>query len=248
VTYVVGDRTLRNEQRPVPPVRGFVETAREDRHPEANEYAKHHEQRPVPAHREKHRTCCLRNPRANLAETIVDVTEVWSAPTDERKSMGQCLDGKKQRDEDRHSAMTQPEKVVYTAKVHTTGGRENGASRSSDGSLDIRLSTPGSARIGTNPEQLFAAGWSAGFERAITQAARKRRISLSADLSIDAEVDLSLIDGGYFVRARLEVSLPGIDHEVAQALVEEAQQICPYSKSNRDNINVEIKLTSILKS
>src|SRR5271154_3069063 len=88
-------------------------------------------------------------------------------------------------------------KVVYTAKTHTTGGRENGASRSSDGRLDIRLSTPGSARIGTNPEQLFAAGWSACFESAIALVARKRKIALTADVAIDAEVDLNLGDGGY---------------------------------------------------
>jgi lipoyl-dependent peroxiredoxin len=72
--------------------------------------------------------------------------------------------------------MTQIRKIVYTAKTHTIGGREKSASPSSDGSLDIRLSTPGSARIGTNPEQLFAVGWSAGFERAIALAARKRKI------------------------------------------------------------------------
>jgi osmotically inducible protein OsmC len=109
--------------------------------------------------------------------------------------------------------MTQIGKVVYTAKTRTTGGRENGASRSSDGSLDIRLSSPGSARIGTNPEQLFAAGWSAGFERAIAIAARKRKITLPAGVSIDAEVDLNLADGGYFLRARINVSLPGVERE-----------------------------------
>ncbi|MGB7097189.1 MAG: organic hydroperoxide resistance protein [Xanthobacteraceae bacterium] len=138
--------------------------------------------------------------------------------------------------------MTQIEKVVYTAKTHTTGGRENGASRSSDGRLDIRLSTPGSARIGTNPEQLFAAGWSACFESAIGLAARKRKITLPADVAIDAEVDLDLADGGYFLRARLNVSLPGVEREVAQALVDEAHQICPYSKATRGNIDVAINL------
>jgi Ohr subfamily peroxiredoxin len=140
------------------------------------------------------------------------------------------------------STMTQIGRVVYTAKTRTTGGRENGASRSSDGSLDIRLSTPGSARLGTNPEQLFAAGWSAGLERAITQAARKRKVTLLADLAIDAEVDLRLTDGGYFLCARLNVSLPGIEREVARALMDEAQQICPYTKATRGNINVAIKL------
>jgi osmotically inducible protein OsmC len=133
-------------------------------------------------------------------------------------------------------------KVVYTAKTHTTGGRENGASRSSDGRLDVKLSTPGSVRIGTNPEQLFAAGWSACFESAMGIAARNKHITLPADLAIDAEVDLNLADGAYFLRARLNVSLPGVEREVARALVDEAHQICPYSKATRGNIDVAINL------
>lgn len=132
--------------------------------------------------------------------------------------------------------------VLYTARTHTTGGRENGASRSSDGRLDVKLSLPGSARIGTNPEQLFAAGWSACFEGAIGLAARKSKIALPADLAIDAEVDLHLGESGYFLSARLDVSLPGIERAVAQALVDEADQICPYSKATRGNIDVAIRL------
>jgi lipoyl-dependent peroxiredoxin len=133
-------------------------------------------------------------------------------------------------------------KLLYTAKTHATGGRENGASRSSDGRLDVRLSTPGSTRIGTNPEQLFAAGWSACFESAMGIAARKMKIALPADLAIDAEVDLNLADSGYFLRVRLNVSLPGVDREAAQALVDEADQTCPYSKATRGNIDVAITL------
>ena len=133
-------------------------------------------------------------------------------------------------------------KVVYTAKTHTTGGRENGASRSADGLLDVRLSAPGSARIGTNPEQLFAAGWSACFESAMGLVAGKKKIALPADLAIDAEVDLNLADGGYFLSARLKVSAPGLPREIAQALVDEAHQICPYSKATRGNIDVVITL------
>src|SRR3954451_22365799 len=133
-------------------------------------------------------------------------------------------------------------KVLYTAKTHTTGGRENGGSRSSDGHLDIRLSSPGSARIGTNHEQLFAAGLSACFESAIVRAARKRKISLPADVEIDAEVDLNLGDDGNFVAMRLNVSLPGVERKVAQALIDEAQEICPYSKATRGNIDVVVKL------
>jgi osmotically inducible protein OsmC len=138
--------------------------------------------------------------------------------------------------------MSQIAKVVYTAKTDTTGGRENGASRSSDGLLDVRLSTPGSARIGTNPEQLFAAGWSACFESAIALTARKKKIALPARVTIDAEVDLNLGDGGYFLSTRLNVSLPGVERNAAKALVDEAHQICPYSKATRGNIDVTIKL------
>ena len=138
--------------------------------------------------------------------------------------------------------MSQTAKVLYTARTHTTGGRENGASRSSDGHLDVRLSTPGSARIGTNPEQLFAAGWSACFESAIALVARKRKITLPADVAIDAEVDLHMADSGYFLSARLNVSLPGVDRNTAQTVIDEAHQICPYSKATRGNIDVAIKL------
>jgi osmotically inducible protein OsmC len=137
--------------------------------------------------------------------------------------------------------MTNPERILFTAKVHTTGGRE-GASRSSDGRLDIELSPPGSTAGGTNPEQLFAAGWSACFEGAMGLAARKMKIALPADTAIDAEVDLCLTDGAYFLQARLNVSVPGLERGVAQALVDAAHQTCPYSKATRDNIDVTIKL------
>jgi osmotically inducible protein OsmC len=139
-------------------------------------------------------------------------------------------------------ATTPGEKLLYTAKTHTTGGRENGASRSSDGHLDVKLSIPGSARIGANPEQLLAAGWSACFEGAMGIAARKRRITLPPDLAIDAEVDLNLSEVGYFLRARLNVSVPGLEREVAQALADEAHQTCPYSKATRGNIDVAINV------
>jgi lipoyl-dependent peroxiredoxin len=132
--------------------------------------------------------------------------------------------------------------VVYTAKTETTGGRDDGRSRSSDGLLDIRLSSPGSARIGTNPEQLFASGWSASFANAIALAARKRKIALPARVSIDAEINLNLGEGGYFLSARLNVRLPGLERNVAKDLVDEAEEICPYSKATRGNIEVTIKL------
>lgn len=137
--------------------------------------------------------------------------------------------------------ITQIEKVLYTAKTHTTGGRE-GASRSSDGQLDIKLSPPGSNRPGTNPEQLFAAGWSACFEGAMGLAAKALNVKLPADLAVDAEVDLGTTDNAYFLQARLNVSLPGLDRAVARAVVDAAHQTCPYSKLSRGNINVELNL------
>jgi Ohr subfamily peroxiredoxin len=137
--------------------------------------------------------------------------------------------------------MTKPEKVIYTAKTHTTGGRE-GASRSSDGQLEVKLSTPGTSRPGTNPEQLFAAGWSACFEGAMGLAARAMKVSLPADAAIDAEVDLGMTGDEYLLQARLNVSLPGLDRETAQSIVDNAHQTCPYSKATRGNIDVVIKL------
>ena len=137
--------------------------------------------------------------------------------------------------------MTPLDKVLYTAKTHTTGGRD-GAARSSDGRLDIKLSTPGTAATGTNPEQLFAAGWSACFIGALGLAARQKKVALPPDRAVDAEVDLGMTDGGYLLRARLNVSLPGLDREVAQALVDASHQTCPYSKATRGNIDVTINL------
>jgi Ohr subfamily peroxiredoxin len=133
-------------------------------------------------------------------------------------------------------------KVLYTAKTHTTGGREHGVSHSSDGHLDIRLSTPGTDGAGTNPEQLFAAGWSACFEGAMAIAANKMRVTLPAETAIDAEVDLCLTGAAFSIQARLNVSLPGLDRKTAQALVDEADQTCPYSKAIRGNVDVTINL------
>lgn len=137
--------------------------------------------------------------------------------------------------------MTHIDKVLYTGKTHTTGGRD-GAARSSDARLDIRLSPPGSAGNGTNPEQLFAAGWSACFIGAIGHAARARSVTLPKDLAVDADVDLGMTGDAYFLQARLNVSLPGIDKDTARALVDAAHQLCPYSKATRGNINVEINV------
>ncbi len=135
-------------------------------------------------------------------------------------------------------AITQIEKVLYTAKAHTTGGREGGSSRTSDGALDVKLSVPGSHGTGTNPEQLFAAGWSSCFLSAIKIAASKMKVKLTPEAAVDAEVDLGMTNGGYFIQARLNVSLPGVDREVARQIVAGAHLECPYSKATHGNINV----------
>ena len=138
--------------------------------------------------------------------------------------------------------MTQLKKVVFTAKVHTTGGRDGGASHSSDGRLDVKHSIPGTPGTGTNPKQLFAAGWSACLEGAMGLAAHKMKVTLPVDLAIDAEVDLCLTDGAYSLQACLNVSLPGLEREVPQALVDAGDQTCPYSKATQGNIDVVINL------
>jgi Ohr subfamily peroxiredoxin len=140
------------------------------------------------------------------------------------------------------NTMTEPVKVLYTAKAHTTGGREGGASRTSDGRLDVKLSVPGTPGNGTNPEQLFAVGWSACFLSAIKLVAAKMKVKLPADVAVDPEVDLCSGDDGYSLRARLNVSLPGVDRQVAQAILDGAHSTCPYSKATRGNIDVAINL------
>ena len=129
------------------------------------------------------------------------------------------------------------EKVLYTAKVHTIGGREGGSSRSDDGNLDVKVSPPGHG-AGTNPEQLFAAGWSNCYLSAIKIAAAKRKVPLTEGVAIDAEVDLGIVEGNYTLAARMNVSLPGVDRETGQALIEAAHLMCPYSRGTRGNIDV----------
>jgi len=133
-------------------------------------------------------------------------------------------------------------KLLYTAKTRTTGGRESGMARSDDGRLDIRFAAPGAARIGTNPEQLFAAAWSACFESAIAHVARQRKIALPASATIEAEVDLKQESEGRFISARLNINLPGVERKAAEALVNEAHQICVYSKATRGNVDIAINL------
>jgi Ohr subfamily peroxiredoxin len=140
-----------------------------------------------------------------------------------------------------HVMINRIDKVVYTGRIRTTGGRD-GKSRSDDGRLAVALSGPGSNGPGTNPEQLFGAGWSACFLSAIGKAAQAAKVKLPADAAVDAEIDLGASGEAYFLAARLKVSLPGIDRETAQALVNTAHQICPYSKASRGNIDVDITI------
>jgi len=137
---------------------------------------------------------------------------------------------------------TEPAKLLFTGKTHTTGGRDGGSARSSDGRLDVKLSVPGSTGSGTNPEQLFAAGWSACFIGAMKIAARKLKIQIPPDVAIDADVDLCSADDAYFLQARLKVSLPGLDIVTAQELAIAAHQTCPYSKATWGNVNVKISI------
>ena len=146
------------------------------------------------------------------------------------------------------STKTQSAKVLYTAKTHTTGGREGGASRTDDGRLDVRYSLPGGPGNGTNPEQLFAVGWSGCFLSAIKHVAAQTKVKLPSTPVIDAEVDLCLGSDGYSLQARLNVTLAGLDRETAQKLLDGAHQTCPYSKATRGNINVEINLVDTGKA
>ena len=141
------------------------------------------------------------------------------------------------------TGIPQPKKVLYTAKTHTTGGRDGGSTRSSDGRLDVKLSIPGGPGNGTNPEQLFAAGWSNCFTSAMKIAAAKMKVKFPPDHALDAEVDLCLDEADtHFLRVRFNISLPGLDHDVAQTIVHKAHQLCPYSKATRGNIDMQLNL------
>ena len=141
--------------------------------------------------------------------------------------------------------MTTPlQKVIYTAHAHTTGGRE-GRSVSDDGLLDVKLSPPkaiGGAGTATNPEHLFAAGYSACFMGALKHVAAMKKVAVPADASIDASIDIGPIPAGFGIAAHLAISLPGLDRAVAQDLVNAAHQVCPYSNATRGNIDVELTL------
>lgn len=137
------------------------------------------------------------------------------------------------------------DKVLYTAHATATGGRE-GAAKSSDGALEVRLSTPkelgGAGGPGTNPEQMFAAGYSACFIGAMKAVAGKLKITVPADVSISADVGIGPIPTGFSIQATLNISLPGLDLDSAQKLVDAAHQVCPYSNATRGNIDVTLNI------
>ncbi len=136
------------------------------------------------------------------------------------------------------------DKVIYTAKAHTTGGRD-GISVTDDGLLNVKLSPPramGGAGVGTNPEQLFAAGYSACFMGAMKHVAGMKKLAIPADAAIDASIDIGPIPAGFGIAAKLVVSLPGMDRAVAQDLIDTAHKVCPYSNATRGNIVVDLSL------
>jgi osmotically inducible protein OsmC len=134
-------------------------------------------------------------------------------------------------------------KVRYTAKTQTSGGRRGGVSRSEDGRLDVKFSAPGIPGTGTNPEQLFAAGWSACFISAMGVVANRMKVKIPADVAVDAEIDLCNSGDFYFLRARLTVSVPGLEREVAQAIVDATHgETCAYSNATRGNVDVTLNV------
>lgn len=139
---------------------------------------------------------------------------------------------------------TKLDKVLYTAKAHTTGGRE-GASRTDDGLLDVKLAPPkemGGKGDATNPEQLFAAGYSACFIGAMKFVGGRDKIALPADLSIEGNVGIGAIDTGFGIEVELKISLPGMERAAAEALVAAAHIVCPYSNATRGNIDVTLTI------
>jgi Ohr subfamily peroxiredoxin len=135
------------------------------------------------------------------------------------------------------------DKVLYTAHATATGGR-TGSAESSDGALKVTLSTPrelgGAGGPGTNPEQLFAAGYSACFIGALKAVAAKQKIALPAEVSITADVGIGPIPAGFGIQVALAIKVPGLERAAAEALVAAAHQVCPYSNATRGNIDVTL--------
>jgi len=137
------------------------------------------------------------------------------------------------------------EKILYTGTATSSGGRE-GRSSTSDGKLDLALSTPrglgGPGGEGTNPEQLFAAGYSACFLSALKFVAGRQKVALPDSTSVTADIDIGPLGGGFGLQATLTISAPGVDRDTLQALVEQAHQVCPYSNATRGNIEVDLRI------
>ncbi len=139
--------------------------------------------------------------------------------------------------------MASPTQILYTAHATATGGRE-GRALSSDKALDVKLSTPrelgGAGGDGTNPEQLFAAGYSACFIGAMKAVAAQQKLELPGEVSIDGSVGIGQIPGGFGIAVELRISVPGMERDALQALVDAAHQVCPYSNATRGNIDVTL--------
>ena len=136
------------------------------------------------------------------------------------------------------------EKIMYTAKTHTTGGRD-GKAISDDGHLNVSLALPkamGGTGTATNPEQLFAAGYSACFIGALRHVASLQKQRIPDDVAIDASVDIGPIPQGFGIAVKLAIHLPGLERNTAQPLIDAAHQVCPYSNATRGNIKVELQL------
>ncbi|KXS34442.1 MULTISPECIES: organic hydroperoxide resistance protein [Idiomarina] len=136
--------------------------------------------------------------------------------------------------------------ILYTARASSTGGRD-GQSKSDDGRLAVKLSTPkalgGAGGEGTNPEQLFAAGYSACFIGALKFVSGQEKVKLPEDTQVDAEVGIGQIEGGFGIAVTLNVDLPGLELAQAERIVEKAHQVCPYSNATRGNISVDLNVT-----
>ena len=135
--------------------------------------------------------------------------------------------------------MAKLDQVLYTANAHTTGGRD-GASRTDDGRLDVKLSPPGTAGTGTNPEQLFAAGYSACFIGAMKAVGAGMKIKVPDDVSITSTVGIGPIPGGFGIQVAMAITLPGFERAAAEQLVAAAHKVCPYSNATRGNIDVTL--------
>ncbi len=148
--------------------------------------------------------------------------------------------------------MPTPEKIIYSTRVTSTGGREDGNSKSNDDKLNIKLSKPtemgGSGGAGTNPEQLFGAGYSACFLGAIKAVAGKQNITISDETTVTAEIGFGAIEKGYIITAELFVNIPDLDSDEAKKLVQKAHEVCPYSNATRNNVDVKLHVTNNVKS